>query len=78
MLYIKSVTIEQVEEVKVLGIALDGQLSWQSCCGYEGMSVIKRCSVFFTQKSTVLVVQALVLSHLDYCPVTWLNAAKKT
>ena len=30
-----------------------------------GISLIKICSAFFTQKSIVLV-QALVLSHLDY------------
>jgi hypothetical protein len=35
------------------------------------------CLFFFTQKSTVLVVQALVLSHLDYYLVIWSSAAKK-
>ena len=67
-LYIKGVTIEQVEEPKFLGITLDGQLSRASHIDNvfvkmgRGMSVIKRCSAFFTQTSTVLVVQALVLS----------------
>lgn len=32
---------------------------------------------FMTQASRVLVVQSLVLSHLDYCPVVWSGAAKK-
>jgi uncharacterized membrane protein len=38
------------------------------------MSVIKIC---LTRKSTALVDQAPVLSHLDYCPVIWSSAAKK-
>ena len=34
--------------------------------------------VYWTQKSSVLlVIEALVLSHLDYCPVIWSNAVKK-
>ena len=32
---------------------------------------------FLTPTSAVQVLQALVLSHLDYCPVVWSNAAKK-
>ena len=35
------------------------------------LSVLKRCSAFWQ------VLQALVLSSLDYCPVIWSNAAKK-
>ncbi|KAK6320212.1 hypothetical protein J4Q44_G00093190 [Coregonus suidteri] len=82
-LWIKGVTIEQIEEAKLLGIALDGQLSWSSHVDKvvvkmgRGMSVIKIFSAFLTQKSTVLVVQALVLSHIDYCPVIWSSAAKQ-
>jgi hypothetical protein len=40
------------------------------------MSIIKRSSAFLTQRSTVLVVQASVLSNLDYCAVIWSDAAK--
>jgi hypothetical protein len=41
------------------------------------MSVIKIHSAFLTQRSSVLVVRDLILSHLDYCPVIWSGAAKK-
>ena len=70
-------------EAKLLGITLDGQLSLASHIYTvvvkmgRGMSVIKRGSVFLTQKSNVLVVQALVLSHLDYYLVIWPRTAKK-
>ena len=35
------------------------------------------CSAFLTPHSTKQVLQALVLSNLDYCPVVWSSAAKK-
>ena len=79
----KGVTIEQVEEAKLLGIILDGQLSWASHIDKvivkmgRGIAAIKRCSAFFIQKLTVRVVKALVLYHLDYYPVIWSSAAKK-
>ena len=43
----------------------------------RGLSVIKICSVLLTPHSTKQVLQALVLSYLDYCPVIWSSAAKK-
>ena len=39
--------------------------------------MIRRCASLLTPSSVVQVVQALVLSHLDYCPVLWSNADKK-
>jgi hypothetical protein len=54
-LCIKCVTIEQVEEDKLLGITLDDQLSWASYIDTvvvkmeRGMSVIKICSVISTE-----------------------------
>jgi hypothetical protein len=57
-LCIKGVAIEQVEEIKLIGLTLDGQLSWSSHIVKvvvkleRGMSVIKRCAVWLTQKPT--------------------------
>ena len=39
--------------------------------------VIKRCSAFLTPHSKKQVLQALVLSNLDYRPVVWPSAATK-
>ena len=41
------------------------------------LSVIKRCSAFLTLHSKKQVLQALVLSNLDYCIVVWSSAARK-
>ena len=38
---------------------------------------VMRCSDVLTPHSTKQVLQALVLSYLDYCPVIWSSAAKK-
>lgn len=43
----------------------------------RSLSIIKRCSACLTTLSTRQVLQALVLSHLDYCSVVWSGATKK-
>ena len=43
----------------------------------RGLSIIKRCSAFLRPLSTKQVLQALVLSYLDYYPVIWSSAVKK-
>ena len=43
----------------------------------RGLSIIRRCAGFLTSTSVVQVIQALVLSHLDYCPAVWSSAVKK-
>ena len=43
----------------------------------RGLAVIKRCSAFLTPHSKKQVLQALVLSNLDYCPVVWSSVARK-
>jgi hypothetical protein len=40
-------------------------------------SIIQLLPAFLTQRSTVLVVHALILSHLDCCAIIWSSAAKK-
>ena len=40
------------------------------------LSVTGRCSAFLTSQSTRQVLQALVLSYLEYCPAVWSSAAK--
>ena len=75
--------IEQVHEAKLLGVTLDEHLSWDKHIANTvkkmgvSISCIRRCSSFLTPASRVLVTQALVLSHLDYCSAVWSGAAKK-
>ena len=77
------VAVEQVEETKLLTVTLDCKLSWSQHIDStvvkigRGLAVIKRCSAFLTPHSKKQVLQALVLSNLDYCPVMWSSAARK-
>ena len=70
---INNESIKQVEEVKLLGMLIDHTLSWDkhilrivTKMG-NALSMIRRCTKYFTQQITKQVIQALVLSHLDYC-----------
>ena len=75
--------IEQVEETKLLGVTLDFKQSWSKHVDTtiaktgRSLSIIKRCSAFLTTLSTRQVLQALDLSHLNYCSVVWSGATKR-
>lgn len=74
--------VEQVDEAKLLGITLDSHLSWSTHINNitkkmgRGLALIRRCAEFLTPESVIHVIQALVLSHLDYCPVIWGSAVR--
>ena len=79
-LVINYVEIEQVEVTKLLEVTLDCKLSWSKhidATKMGSMSIIKCCSTFLTALSTRQVLQAQVLSHLDYCSVMWSGASKR-
>ncbi len=79
-LSINDMSIEQVKKTKLLGIILDDKLSWTNHINKivskmgSGISVIKRCAKCLSPNSTRQVVQALILSNLDYCSVVWVNS----
>jgi hypothetical protein len=74
-LVMNGVAVEQVVETKLLGVTLDRKLSWSKHIDYmvvkmeRGLSLLKRCSAFLTPHSKKQILQALVLSYLDYCQV---------
>lgn len=41
------------------------------------ISLIRRSVYFLTNTMIKQVIQSLVLSHIDYCPVIWSNASKQ-
>jgi hypothetical protein len=79
-LVMNHVEIEQVEVTTLRGVTLDCKLSWSKHIDTtvakmgRSLSIIKQCSAFLTTRQ---VLQALVLSHLDYCPVVWSGASKR-
>ena len=62
---------------------LDDLLSWSDHIDHivakmgRGIAVSRKCSAYVPSSVMSEVVRSLVLSHLDYCPVIWSNAAEK-
>ncbi len=82
-LSVKSVPTEQVEEIRLLGVMLDSRLKWSKQIENmvvvmgRGLSVIKRCAKILPQYCISQIVQTMVLTYLDYCPVVWSSASSK-
>jgi hypothetical protein len=69
-----NVEIEQVEETKLLEVTLDCKLSmWKHIDATVG-KMGRGMSAFLTAPPTRQVLQALALTHLEYCPVVWPSA----
>ena len=76
-LSLKGAAMEQVKEVKLLGVTIDETLSWSTQINntvvrmINGIYAIRRSAHMLTNTKIRLVIQSLVLSNLDYCPVIW-------
>lgn len=74
--------IEQVEEIKLLGVIVDSKLSWNSQINQilqkmgRSMAIIRHCRKFIPCWTIKQLVQSLVLSHLDYASVVWSNTSE--
>lgn len=74
--------VEQVKKIKILGIVLDARLTWTEHIDNivtkmgKSIAVTRKCSGYVTSSTLNQVIQALVLSHLEYCPVIWSSTAK--
>lgn len=73
--------IEQVEEIMLLGVIVEGKLSWNSRVHYilqkMGRSMdTKHCRKCIPRWLTKQLVQSLVLSHLGYASVVWSNTSE--
>ena len=81
-LTIENTKIEQVNEVKLLGIIVDDKMSWNNQIDQmvikmgRGMGAIKHCRKHMPKFITKQLVQALVLSQLDYCSMIWSNTTE--
>lgn len=76
-LHINNISVKQVEDAKLLGLIIDNKLSWDKHINSRivkmgnSLSVIKRCTKYLTQQNIKQIIQALILSHLDYCSAVW-------
>lgn len=74
-------TVEQVKQAKLLGITLDAKPKWSKhidklVSKMGKIAVTRKCSRYISQNILKEVIQALLLSHLEYCPVIWSSATK--
>lgn len=82
-IYLKNQLLEQVAEIKLLGVTLDQTMSWTTHIGNivttmsRNVSLIRRNAHFMSLETRKFIVQSLVLCHLDYCSTVWASAAKK-
>lgn len=75
--------MEPGHKTKLLGVTLDAALSWFEHIVNlvieigRGTAITRKCSEYVTSSTLNQGILALVLSHLEYCPVIWSSAAKK-
>ena len=73
--------IQQVEDVKLLGVTLDGALSWSKHISSvvlkmgRAVGMARKCYSLVDHSLLRQIVQSLVLCHLDYCSMVWAPAA---
>lgn len=74
--------IEQVTEVKLLGVLIDSRMTWTSHINEmvkkmgRGMAAIKYCRKYLPGYLVKQLMQAIVLSQMDYCSVVWSNTSE--
>lgn len=74
--------IEQVKEVKLLGVIIDSRLSWSKQIDHmvkkmsSGLALLRHGGQFLTQELRKRIVCSLVLAQMEYCTIVWSNANK--
>ena len=75
-------TIEQVTEVKLLGVMIDCRMNWTTQINVilkkmgRGIAAIKHCRQYLPGYLVKQLMETLVLSQLDYCTVIWSNTSE--
>ena len=74
---INNTNIEQVEQFKFLGLTLDSNLNWKKhsdnisnkCSQIIG--ILNRLKLILPQSIKIMLYNAILLPHINYCLVTW-------
>ena len=71
--------VSQVTTAKLLGVTIENKLDWSSHIAKltkkvaSGIGPIKRIRHLVPQATLVLIYQALIQPHFDYCNIVWRN-----
>lgn len=81
-LKLDDIEIEQVTEVELLGVLIDSRMSWTKQIDEmlkkmgRAMAAIRYCKIYLPRHLIKQLMEALVLSQLDYCTVIWSNTSE--
>ena len=76
-------TLRNEQTARYLGVFLDDKLCWEQHIDSvskkvsRSLAVLRRASKHLTLKTRMVLYNAVVLPHLDYCSVVWANCTKK-
>ena len=80
-LAIEGIPIKQVHDTRSLGVQIDETLQWDrhidniSKTIAAGISAIKRCRACLPNETLILLFNAVVKPHFDYCDIVWGNCS---
>ena len=82
LLTINNNQITQVSSTRSLGVIIDENLSWEDHIQYiskkvaSGISALKRIRCFVSRDTLILVYNALIQPHFEYCSAVWDGCCK--
>lgn len=81
---IDNVQLEQVHDVKFLGVIIDHKLCWQSHVAhvkskiYKSLGILQKVKYMLCPKSMLLLYNTLILPYMAYCAEIWGKTYKTT
>ena len=76
-LNINNIKVKQVSEIKLLGVIIDCKLNWKLQLNYVSSQLSRTIAILhkvknkLKLKSLIILYNALLLSHLNYCSNIW-------
>ena len=76
--------IEEVKQVKLLGITLDNNMSMvdhiRNLCKRAGakLSALARISPFLNEQKRIILMKSFIISQFNYCPIIWMYCQRRS